>query len=160
MKIQFQRAHLAILFAILFITIGWIAPAAYASYAPQSEYIEVHEFSAQDATISDDQHQVCFNRTVHNPSTATVFTELYLVQEGGERIEVDSRTLERYLQAGDTTVKTAFPLPDNIQPGEYRYVMVVNMDLTQGRVERSFEFTSESFTISTSSENISTTACY
>ena len=147
MNIHFKRAHLIILFAILFITIGWIAPAAYASYAPQGHFITVDEFSAENVTTDDTRHTVTFKRTVNNPSTATVFTELYLVTESGERVEVGSRTLERYFQAGNTSVKSEFPLPNTIDKGTYRYLMVVEMDLTQGRIQREFVFLSDPFTV-------------
>lgn len=150
MNVEITQVHLVILFAILFISLGWIAPAAYASYAPQDSYIEVHEFSATDTTTAAESHTVFFDRTVHSPNTATIFTELYLISEDDTRVEVDTRQMERYFQEGSATVVSDFPLPDSIVAGEYRYVMVVEMDLVQGRIIREFVFTSESFTVAKS----------
>jgi len=158
MEIDVPRVHTAILFAILFVTVGWIAPAAYASYAPQDHFIQVHEFSAEDTTTDSDSHLICFDRTVSNGQSGKVFTELYLVNgHDNERVEVDSRTMERYFQEGRSHVETPFALPQHIQPGEYRYVLVVQMELAQGRVQREFSFTSETFTITDDPTNTNTT---
>jgi len=149
MKIEIKQAHLAVLFAILFVTVGWIAPAAYAAYAPPSQYMEVHNFYAQDATTTADSHLVCFDRTVHHGQSGKVFTELYLVNGDGSRtVEVDSRTMERYFQDGRRAVETPFRLPEErLEAGEYRYLLVVQMQLAQGRVTREFEYTSASFNV-------------
>lgn len=147
MEIEITRVHTAILFAILFVIVGWVAPAAYASYAPDSHYMEVHEFSAENATTGDDSHLICFDRTVHKANSGKVFTELYLVDGNEHRVEVDSYTMERYFQSGRHQVETPMPLPNHVEPGEYRYVLVVQMDLAQGRVQREFSYTSDTFTI-------------
>jgi len=147
MKVKFERLHTVILFSILFITIGWIAPAGYAAYAPQDQYIEAHEFDAQDATTSADSHLICFDRTVRTGYTGTAITELLIVSDDGDTIEVDSRTMERYFQAGHRSVKARFPLPEYLEEGEYRYVLVTELRLAQGRVQREFTFHSETFRI-------------
>jgi hypothetical protein len=157
MNVEITKAHLIILFVILFMSVGWIAPAAYASYAPQDSYIEVHEFSAAHTTTTAESHAVCFNRTVENPRTASVLTELYLIDGDGDRLEVDSRLTEEYFEEGELTIVTDISLPDSVIPGEYRYIMVVEMDLAQGRITRQFEFTSDKFTITESDETRTST---
>lgn len=148
MEITFGNAQVAILFAILFIVVGYTAPVAYAAYAPTDHYIKVDEFSAQDTTTADSSHLLCFDRNVKEPNSGTVFTELYLVNgDSDSRVEVDSRTMERYFQDGDRVVETRMPLPKNLEAGEYRYILVIQMDLAQGRVQREFEYTSEKFTV-------------
>lgn len=155
MEMKINRVHTAILFAVLFITVGWIAPAAYTSYAPDSQYIEVHDFNAENATTADDSHKICFDRTVHEPNTGTVFTELSLIHSSGEREEVSTKTFERYFQSGNEEVITGLDLPSDLKKGEYRYSLVVKMSLLNGRVAREFAYTSDSFYI-TDSNNTTT----
>lgn len=157
MNVEITKAHLIILFVILFMSVGWIAPAAYASYAPQDSYIEVHEFSAADTTTTAESHAVCFNRTVEDPRTVSVLTELYLIDGNGDRLEVESRRTEEYFEEGELTIVTDIPLPDSVVPGEYRYIMVAEVDLAQGRITRQFEFTSNKFTITESDETRTST---
>lgn len=153
MEIDVNRVHTAILFALLFVTVGWIAPAAYASHAPESQFIEVHSFSAQDATTADDRHLICFDRTVYEPNSGTIFTELYLIDgETDTRTQVKTETMERYFQSGTSEVSTLMPLGDHIEAGEYQYMLVVEMDLTEGRVQREFTYKSDTFNITESNQ--------
>lgn len=152
MKIQINRVKAAILFAILFVTLGWIAPAAYASYAPASTYMEVHEFSAQNTTTNSNVHMVCFDRTVHEAHTGQAFIELYLKNGDTDKtVEVDSSTMERYFQEGRHDVVTPFELPNHLQEGKYQYLLVVKMELVNGRVAREFAYTSDPFYVEDSS---------
>lgn len=148
MKIQIDNAQAIILFTILFVVIGYLAPVMYAAYAPQSHYVEVNNFEAQNTTTADSSHLICFDRNIEHGKSATVFTELYLVNgDSNTRVEVDSSTMERYFQEGDYAVETRMPLPEHLEAGEYRYILVMQMNLAQGRVTREFEFISESFTV-------------
>jgi hypothetical protein len=158
MKVFIKQAHLAVLFAILFVTVGWVAPAAYAAYAPADQFIEAHEFSAQDASVDSESHLICFDRTVENGRSGKVFTELYLLNNDGSRtVKVDARTMEQYFQDGTRAIETPFPLPEHLETGEYRYLLVVQMELAQGRVTREFEFQSEAFNITASEPTTTTT---
>lgn len=161
MRLTITRAHLAILFAIFFIAVGWIAPAMYAGYAPQENFITVNSFEAEDATVDDKSHAICFDRDVKQENTAEVFTKLYLVSpEKDTRIQLNSQEVDTFLQEGDRTVQFTNTLPDNLSAGQYKYVLVVNMDLSNGRVERVFEFESEQFQIAEDTEmSIRNTAC-
>lgn len=147
MEIQVRRLHVALLFAILFVSVGWIAPAAYASYAPEDQFIEVHSFEAEDTDTSASEHTICFDRTVHESHSGTIYTELYLVSDSNASIEVDARTMNSYFEAGRHIVSTEFSLPNDLQAGEYKYLLVVEMELANGRVQREFSYTSETFTI-------------
>ena len=154
MEIKFGNAQIVLLFAILFVVVGHFAPVAFAAYAPQSHYVDVHEFSAQNTTTASDTHLICLDRTMESGRTGTAYTELYLVTEDGTRVEVDSNTMERYFQGGRHHVKTEVSLPNNLQAGEYKYMLVIKMDLAQGRVAREFAFTSQKFTIEESGAEV------
>lgn len=152
-----DRAIIIVLFAITFMVIGWISPLLFATYAPPGMIIESHEFSAQNATVDSEQHYVCFDRTVHRPAVGQTFTELYLITDNStstERIEITFDTSTRYYQDGHAKVITPLELPDNLKEGEYKYLLVVKMQLADGRVERPFTFQSEPFYIK---DNVSTT---
>lgn len=150
MTIEIGPARIAIilLFALTFAMIGWLSPVLYATYVPQDQIITVHEFTAEDTTTASDYHYICFDRTVKSGAAADLFTELYLVNENGERIEMESETIRRYFQSGRDTVVTPFDLPEEtLVEGEYRYLLVVQMDLADGRVTRDFTYTSDKFNI-------------
>lgn len=143
------RAIVILLFALTFMSIGWIAPALYATYAPNDNIIESHEFTATNSSVDSGRHHMCFDRTVRYETSGRVFTELYLVSGDNERMrtEVSSDTMNRYFQSGRNKVITEMSLPQNIRPGEYRYLLVVKLDMADGRVTRTFSFQSEEFYI-------------
>jgi hypothetical protein len=147
MEIQITQAHTAILFAILFIVGGWIAPAAYGAYAPQDRYITVNEFQAENTTLDAERHTICFDRTIRKEQTGVVLTELYLISNNSKTIRLDSRTTQRYFIGGEKAVQTTFELPQNLVTGTYKYLLVVKMEVAKGRVDREFSFESEPFTV-------------
>lgn len=159
MEIKIDNAEVVILFTILFVVVGYIAPVMFAAYAPQGNYVQVNNFDAQNTTTSDESHLICFDRDIKKGTSATVFTELYLVNGADDtRVEVDSRTMERYFQGGDYAIETRMPLPKHLEAGEYRYILVMKVDLAQGRVTREFEFTSDRFTVVDSESQQTTNA--
>jgi hypothetical protein len=146
MEVQLNRIIVVLLFVIAFTTVGYMAPALYASYASSEHYIEVNSFTAQNATVGDDEHAVCLDRNVKKASSATLFVEMYMLDSNSNaRVELSSFTLDRYFQHGETAVLTPIELPDSIEPGEYRYMMVVQVELAKGAVEREFEYRSDEF---------------
>lgn len=146
-ELNLARIAVVLLFALTFTFIGWTAPMIYASYAPQSQIMEVQEFSAQDTSVSADQHYVCFDRTSHRGASGRIFTELYLVDGDNDPVEVDSNSIRQYFQKGDERIITSFELPQNLRAGEYKYILVIQMELADGRVTRNFEYESNTFTI-------------
>jgi len=144
------RIAVILLFTITFTLVGTFAPVVYSSHVPQGQVIQVHEFTAQDTTTTADQHYICFDRTVHEASLAETFTELYLLTDDGQRVEIESRSNDRYFQSGQTQVVTPLDLPDDLAEGEYRYVIVAKFEMANGRVTRTFAFESQPFQINDS----------
>lgn len=146
-----SRTVLAImLFSLFFMVIGWFAPAMWAAHAPADNYIEVHSFETADASVGQENHIACFDRTVKHDVTGTVFTELYLVNESGERIEVTSQSDEQLFEDGRTTIRVDVTLPEEVKTGTYYYERAHKMTLAQGRVERTFTYRSDRFRITNS----------
>lgn len=138
-----------VLCAILFIIIGWLAPVAHASYAPQDSFIEVEQFSTEDATLSQDVHEAHLTWTVKQTSTGRSYTELYLVEDGDtdeNRVSVES--MRESFSEGTRSVTLSHELPEDVSTGTYKYVLIVRMELAHGRIVRTFQFESETFTIS------------
>jgi hypothetical protein len=138
-----------VLCAILFIVIGWLAPVAHASYAPQDSFIEVEQFSTEDATLSQDVHEAHLTWTVKQTSTGRSYTELYLVEDGDtdeNRVSVES--MRESFSEGKRSVTLSHELPEDVSTGTYKYVLVVRMELAHGRIVRTFQFESETFTVS------------
>lgn len=138
-----------VLCAILFIIIGWLAPVAHASYAPQDSFIEVEQFSTEDATLSQDVHEAHLTWTVKQTSTGRSYTELYLVEDGdtdANRVSVES--MRESFSEGTRSVTLSHELPEDVSTGTYKYVLIVRMELAHGRIVRTFQFESETFTIS------------
>lgn len=141
------RIAVILLFTITFTLVGTFAPVVYASHVPQSQVIEVHEFTAQDTTTTADQHYVCFDRTIKEEKSSEIFTELYLLTDDGQRIEYESPSSSNYFYEGRRNVVTPRSLPDGLVEGTYRYVLIAEFELAEGRVERTFTFESEPFQI-------------
>jgi len=138
-----------VLCAILFIIIGWLAPVAHASYAPQDSFIEVEQFSTEDATLSQDVHEAHLTWTVKQTSTGRSYTELYLVEDGDtdeNRVSVES--MRESFSEGTRSVTLSHELPEDVSTGTYKYVLIVRMELAHGRIVRTFQFESETFTVS------------
>lgn len=147
MERTLQTTLLVLLFALSFMSVGWLAPAMYAAYGPSDEYMTVHSFEANNASIGQVDHVACFERTASVDTTGIVFTELTLIGESGDRIQVLSKTDERFVQQGHSTVKVRTDIPESINPGVYRYERAYEVSLANGRVIRTFSFESEKFTI-------------
>lgn len=145
--INFARVAIVLLFAITFIVLGTSAPVLYATYAPQGSIIEVHNFEAQDTTTESSQHYICFDRTIYQPATGEAMVELYLVDSDDRQVEIGSQAERRYFQQGKTEIIEPLELPENLKQGEYRYILVVSMDLSDGRVTRDFTYTSKTFEV-------------
>lgn len=148
MNITLNSTELTVLFAILFVIVGYVAPLAFAAYVPTDYYVEVNGFEAESVPETAESHNVCLDRDVRSDQTGTVFTELYLVDgDSGERIEVGSMSSREYFEEGDYTIQETMDLPEKVQPGTYRYVLVIQITPAQGRVTRNVEHTSNTFTI-------------
>ena len=146
------RVAVILLFATTFTLVGWLAPVLYATYVPANQVIEVHDFTADDTTTESDYHYICFDRTVKQETSGRVFTELYLVDGSDKRIEIESDSMQRYFQSGRTKVITPYDLPEDLREGEYRYLLVVQLQLADGRVKRSFSYKSDPFVVENGSE--------
>jgi hypothetical protein len=157
-----RTATLAIIafFCLFFMAVSWFLPALFATYAPQQYFIEAHSFTATDASIDDRTHILCFDRTINDATTGTVFTELYLVNgERDDRIKLISRERERAFQEQRTTVRVEVEIPDGVEPGTYAYQRTYEIELAQGRVTRVFSFTSEEFALRQNRTALPETIC-
>lgn len=146
-----MRIAVILLFASSFALIGWITPILYATYVPTSSVIEVDNYKAQDTTVNSESHYVCFDRDVKNGISGEVVTELYLIGEDDNRVEVNVETFDTYFEQGERTVVLEEKLPENIEPGQYRYVAVTKIELASGQVTREISFNSEKFNVSNGS---------
>lgn len=148
MNITLSRSQLMILCAVLFISVGWLTPIMYASYAPQDSFIEVQEFSTDNAVITDNIHKAHLTWTINQPTTGHSYTELYLVEDRGDnerRLNVNSA--RESFSEGTRSVTISHELPDDVTPGTYKYILIVRMELAHGRVVRTFQFESSTFEI-------------
>lgn len=138
-----------ILMTLLFIVVGYLAPAMFAGVTPDENHIEVHQFTVQDAGTNSTEHYYCFDRTVHAEDGATgrVYYELFTVNENGNRYEISAYEETRYFAPGEKAILSDLPLPDELPEGQYQYSLVIDMNMADGRVTRQFTFTSEPFTV-------------
>jgi len=143
-----NRVSIILLFAVTFAAIGYFTPVIYATYVPQENVIEQHSFTANDASVHQGSHQVCFDRTVHKASSGETITELYMVDGEGYRVSVDTDTTNRYFHSGRVKSIMSLDIPKNVEEGEYRYLLVIKLDMAGDRVVRTFTYRSDSFFIS------------
>lgn len=142
---RLAQITIILLFVLTFTLIGWASPVIYASNVPEEDVMEVHNFEASNTTTNADQHYVCFDRTVKNSNSGTVFTELYLLTEDGDRVELDSQSINSYFEQGRHNVIVPLTLPNDLPRGEYKYLLTAKMDMADGRVDREFVFESNRF---------------
>lgn len=142
-----QRILIVIAVAALFLFVGWVAPAMFATNAPDSHFLESHSFEADDATVGDEAHQLYWDRTIHEQRTGTVLIELSMVSANGDRIDFGTYQQDAIYQEGRQTTVMYQKLPDDVEAGVYQYEMVVQMQLADGRVTRTFHITSDEFVI-------------
>ena len=101
------------------------------------------------ATLSQDVHEAHLTWTVKQTSTGRSYTELYLVEDGDtdeNRVSVES--MRESFSEGTRSVTLSHELPEDVSTGTYKYVLVVRMELAHGRIVRTFQFESETFTVS------------
>lgn len=147
-NVGLARVVVILLFAAAFIIIGTMAPVMYATYVPDSEIMETHSFTAQNASVGDESHYVCLDRTVNHATTAEAFTELFIVNgDTDQRVRVNPDVMHRYLEDGRAQITTEMELPDGLEPGKYQYLLVVEIDMANDRVQRNMAFRSDTFTI-------------
>lgn len=142
-----SKLTIVLVFAVLFLSIGWMAPMLFYSYAPQGHFVDVHEFDAGNVAVGDTSHTVCFDRTFHQASSGTVFVELYLITDDGYRIEVLSENRQDYFQQGRSIISEEVELPADLREGSYRYERVYKMEVNNGQITRTFSFQSETFRV-------------
>jgi hypothetical protein len=133
-------------FAAIFILIGTFAPVIYASYIPSSTIIEVQRFEPTDATVNDEFHTICWDRKSGDTRPANIRTELILLSENGEK-EIAITERNDIIEEGEKEISIRMRLPDRLQPGTYKYNAIIEVQLADGRVERTFTSVSEEFTI-------------
>lgn len=147
-EINLARIAVILLFAMTFLLVGVTAPALHATYVPEDQIINVHSYEAQDTTINSEVHYICFNRTISQDRSADMIMEMYMVNDEGSRIEIESNKFENFFEAGTERVVTPRPLPEaEIVPGTYKYVAIAEIDMANGMVTRTVTFTSGSFSI-------------
>jgi hypothetical protein len=134
------------IFATAFILIGTLAPVLYASYLPQSNIIEVQKFQPTDTTIDNEYHTICWERDSDKNRAAHIRTELILFSSDSQT-EISTTSRNDIIEKGDKTINIRQPLPDNLLTGEYQYNAIIELELANGRVTRTFTFESEKFTI-------------
>lgn len=149
------RIVVILLFAITFTLAGTFAPVMYVSIAPDSNFIEMHRFDVEDTHVEADSHEICFNRTVHNPSDADITVEMLMLKDDGSIVEKDSFEVDAYYQQGtEEVVVTREIRTDNLEPGTYQYIQSSKLHYYNGRATKEFEFTSEEFTVYESEKDV------
>lgn len=142
-------------FIILFMSIGWMAPALHASYAPDDRFLEVNQFEPANATVDSDSHTVCWDRDVHYATTGEVIMELYLLDENGIEREIDTSVFKSYFERDVGVTSFKMPLPDGtLEEGKYQYQAIVTMELADGRVDRTFTYESETFYLKSNTTDV------
>lgn len=134
------------IFSIIFIVIGVFAPIIYASYVPGSHIIEVQRFEPTDTTVDSEFHNIHWERDSGHTRAASIRTELILLSDDGET-EISRMERSDILEKGQKTINVRISLPDNLETGTYKYNAVINVQLADDRVTRTFTFVSDKFQV-------------
>jgi len=154
MHMNMSKLLVAVIFVVAFTTVGWLAPALYATYTPADTYIEADTFYAPDTTVSATEHEVCFTRDIKTSVAGNVIMEMYLVPEDGPPIRIQAEQEPQYFQEGNMQEIIIVDLPQDISAGKYHYKRIYQMELVNSRVVRTFEFNSNQFNIHTDSSSL------
>lgn len=146
MKINLDRAQTTVLFVILFLVVGYVAPIVYVSVSPQEEFVEVHDFKASNTHVGADAHNICFNRTVNKATDVDITVELLLLRDN-VTIEETSFEVDAYYQGGDEEVIFSRQLPENLESGTYKYIHNVELSYFNGQTEKNIKIESNEFTV-------------
>lgn len=142
-------------FAMAFVVIGAFAPTLYYKHAPMDQFIEVHEFRAENTTTNATEHELRLSRTVHHGFRGDVIIELSLI---GEETETQAMVLRErnYFEVGNKTVVFTRRLPANLAEGRYYYRMNINARLPEASRDLTVE--SNTFRIENATEANATDA--
>lgn len=147
----FNKLGVYLVFVVIcvafFIWLGEAVPKAWYHYAPINQFIEVKGLEAPDIRSSTGEHEVSFYRDVKRSTHGVTITELVLECRDGDLVEKKSFRNFEYFEAGDRQVKLTFDLPKDLEPGDYRYYVRINLQLPR-KVVRSITVKSNQFTVS------------
>jgi hypothetical protein len=146
MNSNFKTVTIMVMFATFFILVGTYAPILYATTIPSDQVIEVDTFEPTDTHVDEEQHLVCWERDVSEDRAANIRTELILLSSD-TNIEIDRTVRKDIIEKGDKSLKIESDLPEDIKAGTYRYNAIITVELANGRVDRSFEYQSETFRV-------------
>lgn len=155
---NYERLLSALLLCFLFVSIGWLAPLMVASHAPPGTYLDPVELQVENTTTDEPTQTACFTRTVSSDTTGIVIRELVLISSDTELSLTQSRS-HTYFEAGTRTVQLEFELPEELDPGTYRYRVAVEFDVGTTGVTRTETITSNQFTVSDTAENTTPFSC-
>lgn len=141
-----RRLQTIVVFCIAFSVIGWTAPIFYATYVPSGHYIDAVELEAGDTTIDAEEQTVCFTRDVKYSTAGVVINKMVLLQDD-HREHISQNNVKTYFHAGHDTVKLTLDLPENLEPGEYQYLVAISFTVQNGFVERDVQIQSNTFTV-------------
>ena len=142
-----RRIQTALIFCIAFVTIGYLAPVVFATYAPAGYYVDNVELEAGNTTVDAGSHEACLRYDAREDITGMMIRSMVLVSEDGEQIRVDHSSYETHFHSGSQAVDCGHTLPTDLEPGTYQYRISFTFTVEHGRVERTVTTTSNEFTV-------------
>lgn len=147
---QYDRWVLAILFAALFASISWIAPATYLAVTPPSDHIEIDTVSINQTDNSTHNATVEYEARDKYPVEA----QITLYQEQNESSSaVEHWTTSRVVPAGEHQAHVVLDLTEPPDEGTYYYEFKILIHADYN-VEKEYVYETDSFPI----ENKTTSA--
>lgn len=143
--------------AILFIGMAWLIPHLYFQYILSDDSImKVTRFEPEDVFVGDTQQLVLLERDVSHTFVADVVRELNMVlidaktgEPTGDIRSVKTDNAGKVLYESSSlpmSVQVVYPLPNDLRPGEYYWLLYVRIDFKKD-VVRELTFKSDPFIV-------------
>lgn len=145
---EYDRYVLAILFAALFASISWIAPATYLAVTPPADHIEIQSVSVNQTSNTTHNVSVEYSSRDRYPVEGEI--TLYREESAGD-VAIDSWTTSSVIPPGEHHGSIILDLTDPPPAGTYYYEfeLLIHADYN---VEKEYTYETDSFPIENSSD--------
>lgn len=146
---KYEKFVLALLFAAIFSSVGWMVPALYLQTSPPAEHVQINSVSVNET--SNTTHNVTVD--YHSRDRYPVDAQITLFrQHNGSSTAVEYWRTSVILPQGSGTSNLNLDLQNQPEEGLYYYAFDVDM-MVGYNVQKTYEYKTDTFTITNGTTN-------
>lgn len=146
---KYEKYVLAILFACLFASISWLAPAAYLTTTPPADHVEIESVSINQTTNTTHNLTVRYDSREKYPIEAQI--TLYQEQNDSD-VSMETWSTSSVIQEGQHETSLTLDVKEPLPAGTYFYEFKLRIHAGYN-VEKTYVYTTDSFPVENSSES-------